>query len=49
MPPTFSFGKIELTADTKQSSSRGTPEADARREKLVAALAVASHDAANVN
>jgi type VI secretion system protein ImpC len=29
MSPTFSFGKIEITADTKQSSLRGSPEPDA--------------------
>src|SRR5262249_2126654 len=29
MSPEFSFGKIEITADTKQSSSRGMTEADA--------------------
>ena len=28
MLPTFSYGKIESTADTKQPSSRGTPESD---------------------
>jgi type VI secretion system protein ImpC len=28
MPPTFSFGKIELTADTKQPSTHNAPQAD---------------------